>query len=282
VARVNPQLLEKLEQKLDLSQSQVYRLIDAKVRNTHLPRPLAAIALAAERGINISRFATSEELSEIRQASRGSPSAAPAQSSSVAPTAPRRSTAARRGKATRKSGARRNVPKERDRAVFVVHGRNLKARNGLFTFLRALGLQPIEWIQAIRMTGEPSPFVGTVLDGAFREAAAIVVLFTPDDEARLKKPYRKANDPAYERILSGQARPNVLFEAGVALGRNPTSTVLVQIGELRQFSDIAGRHIMHLTNDASSRRELASKLETAGLRVDTSGTDWLREGDLTL
>jgi predicted nucleotide-binding protein len=282
VARVNPQLLERLGQKLDLSQSQVYRLIDAKVRNTHLPRPLAAIALAAERGISISRFATLEQLSEIRQASRGGTSAAPAQSSSVAPTAPRRSAAARRGKATKKAAARRNVPKERDRAVFVVHGRNMKARNGLFAFLRALGLQPIEFIQAIRMTGEPSPYVGTVLDVAFREAAAIVVLFTPDDEARLKTAHRKSSDPPYERLLSGQARPNVLFEAGIALGRNPTNTVLIQIGELRQFSDVAGRHIMHLANDATSRRELASKLETAGLRVDTTGTDWLREGDLAL
>jgi predicted nucleotide-binding protein len=132
------------------------------------------------------------------------------------------------------------------------------------------------------MTGEPSPYVGTVLDTAFREAAAIVVLFTPDDLARVKPAFRKANDPAYERVLTGQARPNVLFEAGMAYGRNPTSTVLVQMGELRSFSDIAGRHIVHLSNTPESRQELAGKLATAGCRVDTTGTDWLREGDLTL
>ncbi|MEI2722671.1 MAG: hypothetical protein V9H26_03745 [Verrucomicrobiota bacterium] len=41
--------------------------------------------------------------------------------------------------------------------------------------------------QAIKMTGQPSPYVGTILETAFREAAAIVVLFTPDDEARLRR-----------------------------------------------------------------------------------------------
>lgn len=90
------------------------------------------------------------------------------------------------------------------------------------------------------MTGEPSPYVGTILDTAFREAAAIVVLLTPDDEARLRKRYRKANEPKYETSLTGQARPNVLFEAGMAFGHNPGRTVLVQMGtDLRPFSDVA-------------------------------------------
>jgi predicted nucleotide-binding protein len=278
VPRVDGQLLERIRERLNIGRSQVYSLIDAKVRSTHLPRHLAAIALAAERGINISRFATPEQLAEIRQVSGGRSAAAPPTEPRAAP--PRRP---QRAKAARKATRRRsNVPQEREKAVFVVHGRNSKARNGLFAFLRALGLQPIEWIQAIRMTGEGSPYVGTVLDTAFREAAAVVVLFTPDDEARLKTAYRKTSDPAFERLLTGQSRPNVLFEAGMALGRNPTSTVLVQIGQHRPFSDIAGRHIMHLTDDSESRTEMAHKLATAGCRVDISGTDWLREGDLTL
>ena len=164
--------------------------------------------------------------------------------------------------------------------MFVVHGRNDIARNALFTFLRALGLQPIEWTQAIRRTRQASPYVGTILETAFREAAAVVVLLTPDDEARLRSIYQRRSDPLYEHRLTGQARANVLFEAGMAFGRNPGSTVLVQVGEVRPFSDIAGRHLVHLSNDPTSRQELATKLANAGCNVDTSGTDWLSAGDL--
>ncbi len=165
--------------------------------------------------------------------------------------------------------------------MFVVHGRNARAARDLFTFLRSLGLQPIEWVQAIRRTGQATPYVGTILDTAFREAAAVVILLTPDDDARLRANFRKSNDPVYERRLTGQARANVLFEAGMAFGRNPDSTVLVQLGDVRPFSDIAGRHVVRLSNDPTSRQELATKLANAGCNVNTTGADWLSAGDLT-
>jgi hypothetical protein len=38
----------------------------------------------------------------------------------------------------------------------------------------------------------------------------------PDDEARLKQGFRKSSDAAFEKKLTGQARPNVLFEASRA------------------------------------------------------------------
>ena len=162
-----------------------------------------------------------------------------------------------------------------------MHGRDDDARNAFFTLLRSLGLKPIGWAQAIRKTGEASPYVGTILETAFSEAAAIVVLMTPDDEARLKKKYQRRRDPLYETTFTGQARPNVLFEAGMAFGRNPSSTVLVQLGDVRPFSDTAGRHIVHLSNDPASRQELAIKLANAGCNVDMSGTDWLNAGDFS-
>jgi predicted nucleotide-binding protein len=163
----------------------------------------------------------------------------------------------------------------------VVHGRNEKATKALFAFLRALGLQPLEWVQAIRKTGKASPYVGEILDGAFRDAAAVVVLLTADDDARLKAKLRKKSDPPYERALSGQARPNVLFEAGMAFGKNPDSTVLVQVGNVKPFSDVGGRHVVHLTNAPSTRQELATKLANAGCNVNITGSDWLEEGDLS-
>jgi len=108
------------------------------------------------------------------------------------------------------------------------------------------------------------------------------VLLSPDDEAKLKAEFLKTNDPAYEKRLTGQARANVLFEAGMAMGRNPDSTVLVQVGDIRPFSDIGGRHVVHLSNAPTARSEFATKLANAGCNVDTSGTDWLSEGDFAV
>lgn len=166
--------------------------------------------------------------------------------------------------------------------VFVVHGRNLDARNALFRFLRAIGLKPIEWSQAIELTGRAAPYIGDILDAAFSEAQAVVVLMTPDDEARLREPYLNAHDPVYESELTGQARPNVLFEAGMALGRHPERTVIIELGRLRPFSDIVGRHIIRLDNSSIARQELAQRLARAGCAVDLRGTDWHGEGDFNL
>ena len=71
-----------------------------------------------------------------------------------------------------------------DRDVFVVHGRNEAARVAMFEFLRALDLHPMEWSEVRAQTGQASPYIGEVLDTAFSHARAIVVLLTPDDEAR--------------------------------------------------------------------------------------------------
>ncbi len=140
-------------------------------------------------------------------------------------------------------------------------------------------LEPIEWTEAVKATGKAAPYVGEVLDRAFIDAAAVVVLLTPDDQARLKSTFRKMRDPKYESTLTGQARANVLFEAGMALGRHPESTVLVQVGDLRPFSDIGGRHVVNLDNTLLTRRDLANRLQTAGCDMNIDGSDWLTEGD---
>jgi predicted nucleotide-binding protein len=268
MARINQDLLQRLIKQLDLSQSQVYKLIDAKVRATHLPRHLAAIALAGERGINISKFASPDELAIMRQtAVNAAPAPVVVQTGSQ-----------RQNRGRRRSGRQAARSARRGNTVFVVHGRNAWARDQIFAFLRSVGLRPLEWTQAIRLVRKGSPYVGEILEAAFREAAAVVVLLTPDDEARLRSKFLKPTDPPFERKLTGQARPNVLFEAGMAFGKEPNSTVLVQIGEVRQFSDIGGRHVVHLSNQPTSRQEFVTKLANAGCNVDTTGADWLSVG----
>jgi predicted nucleotide-binding protein len=158
--------------------------------------------------------------------------------------------------------------------VFVIHGRNEAMRRALFDFLRSIDLKPIEWSEAVALTGKPSPFVGEILDAAMQYAQAIVVLFTGDDQARLRDEFLSGNDPDYESKTTPQSRPNVIFEAGLALGKYPERTILVQVGTLRPFSDLAGRHLIRLKNTSKSRQELALRLRLAGCDVDLSGTDW--------
>lgn len=164
--------------------------------------------------------------------------------------------------------------------IFVVHGRNHAARSAMFAFLRAIGLEPIEWDQAVSFTGQGSPYIGDVLDQAFADAQAVVVLLTGDDVARLRPGYLTEHDPPHERALTPQARPNVLFEAGLAFGRHPERTILVSLGQTRPFSDIAGRHTIHISNGVLSRQQLADRLKIAGCVVDIVGkTDWHSAGD---
>ena len=165
------------------------------------------------------------------------------------------------------------------RKIFVVHGRDTFARDELFKYLRAIDLHPIEWSEAVRMTGKSNPHIWDILTKAFSEAHAILVLLTPDDEARLREDLRSEGEPAHEIELCGQARANVLFEAGMAMGRSEDRTVLVELGALRPFSDIAGRHTIRLDNTSQRRQELAQRLQAAGCPVNLEGTDWHTVGN---
>ena len=272
--RIDPRLLERIREKLNLAQAATYNRISKRAREEKLPLDLAAISLASDLNINISRFAGPEQLAELRGARTHTP--APATNNGDAPRPP----AANRPRVFERN--QRKAKKRKGNKVFVVHGRNEKIRKAMFAFLRAAGVQPIEWSKALQMTGKASPYIGEVLQTAFSKAQAVVVLLTPDDEARLKREFQSASDPAYEKTLTGQARPNVLFEAGLAFGTHPEQTVLVEVGTLRPFSDTYGRHVVHLSNDVKKRQELMIKLQNAGCEVDFVGTDWQNDGDFIL
>ena len=153
-------------------------------------------------------------------------------------------------------------------------------RDSMFDFLRSIELSPLEWTKAVQLTGQGSPYIGDVLDAAFTRAVAVVVLMTPDEVAYLQPEYADSeSDP--QTKPAAQARPNVLFEAGMALGRDANRTVLVEIGEVRPFSDVGGRHAVRLDNGVASRQELANRLKTAGCAIDLEGTDWHYRGDFT-
>jgi hypothetical protein len=68
MTKINPKLLSRIKSKLKVGNRRVYELIDEKMRETHLPRHLAAVALASTHGINISKFVTDDDLATIRTA----------------------------------------------------------------------------------------------------------------------------------------------------------------------------------------------------------------------
>lgn len=150
----------------------------------------------------------------------------------------------------------------------------------MFDFLRSLSLRPIEWAQAIAMTGKASPYIGEILDAAFSNAQAVVVLLTPDEVTYLRSEYASSEEDL-DAKPAAQARPNVLFEAGMAMGRDADHTVLVELGSMRPFSDVVGRHAVRLDPSTERRKDLAERLKTAGCSVDMTGTDWLTKGDFT-
>lgn len=168
------------------------------------------------------------------------------------------------------------------RKIFVVHGRDDRLRDDFFSFLRAIGLQPIEWSEALSLTGKATPYTGEAIESAFKNAQAVVVLLSPDDEVRLSPELWKDKEDEDEKEIRLQARPNVLFEAGMAFGTHPNRTLLIEVGQVKAFSDVAGRHVVRLSNSSEGRNDIAERLRTAGCDVSTSGSDWLKMGDFSV
>lgn len=166
--------------------------------------------------------------------------------------------------------------------VFVIHGRNTTIRDEVFKFLKATGLKPIEWSEAVSKTREGSPYIGKILDVAFSGAQALLALLTPDEFVELKPEFIREGDASHERVCGQQARPNVLFEAGMAFGRCPERTILVEFGGLRPFSDILGRHTIRLDSTPERKRDLVSRLRTAGCEIEHKEGDWLNIGNFDL
>lgn len=265
--RLDPALLRKIATETGKSEQYVREQVSKRARRLHVMSEVAQIVWAKELGLGTAIAFRRLDPQMQSQVQHLLAETTPVTGVEETPT-----TRRTRGPSTRQARRKSNT-------VMVVHGRNNVARDAMFIFLRTIGLQPIEWSQALKATRKGAPSVGEVVVEAFRQAAAVVVLLTPDDEARLRTRYRKRNEPDYERRLTGQPRPNVLFEAGRAFGSHPDSTILVQIGNVRPFSDTAGLHVVHMNPGPECRRDLANRLESAGCAVNVAGTDWLTAGN---
>jgi predicted nucleotide-binding protein len=168
------------------------------------------------------------------------------------------------------------------KSLFLVAGRDNPAIAAVKALIRALRIKIVEWGHAVDSTGVPNPYIGDVILEGMKLADATLVLFTPDDVVQLRRDLWRDDDPHEERQYMGQARPNVLYEAGIAevLGRK--RTIMVEVGRVKPFTDTGGRHVIRLDGNVANIKALVDRMKTAGLDPDTSGTDWLTVGDVAM
>lgn len=132
MARINQALLDRLAAKLRVSKARVYALIQQISAKNRVPRHLGALLLAGDNNISVQKYATPQDLAELRGTPQHIPVAAPP------PVSPAARSGAGRNKASK-------TPKTKENTVFVVHGRDPKLRDSMYELLGALGLKAQEW-----------------------------------------------------------------------------------------------------------------------------------------
>lgn len=181
--------------------------------------------------------------------------------------------------ASRDGDASQETRPDVSRRVFVVYGRDGALRKSFFDLLYSVGLEPLEWEMLVSSTGTATPYVGDVVQKAPHLAQATLVLLSPDDIVELHPDLFQENDQPYERARSGQARPNVIFELGLALMAYPERTIVVEVGRMRPIADLAGRNVIRFNGSAVAVGKLMERLRRAGCAVQTDGrTEWLDTG----
>jgi predicted nucleotide-binding protein len=147
-----------------------------------------------------------------------------------------------------------SAPQDRSK-VFVVHGHDEGAREGVARFLEKIGLT------AIILAEQPNrgrTIIEKFVDCA-REVGFAVVLLTPDD----------LGGTAADEAQKSRARQNVIFELGYfvgSLGRG--RACLLRKGEVEIPSDLYG--VVYTTMDSGNgwKIELARELKAAGFAFD--------------
>lgn len=161
--------------------------------------------------------------------------------------------------------------------VFIIHGRNRQARKEMGIFVRSLGLEPINF-DDLRASMGGTPSVAEIVTKGMKDAQGVIAIFTPEEYAVLRPEHRGDGEkgPMVERW---QARPNVIFEAGMAYANDPKRVVFITLGAVDTFSDIAGIHTLSPKNDAKGHRNtLRNTLASMDLDLNES-SDWMDHGD---
>jgi predicted nucleotide-binding protein len=168
------------------------------------------------------------------------------------------------------------------RKVFVVFGRNTFILDEVRAFLRVIGLIPITWGDAVEYSGQGAAFTSEVLEVAFKQAWATVVLLTGDDLILSTGPM--AYLQTAEKISpASQPRANVLFEAGMAFGerRLRKRTILLEFDfdRLQLIRNLSDRQRLRLNNSLHRREDFIRRLRILGCAVDLKGKPWHCKGN---
>jgi predicted nucleotide-binding protein len=166
------------------------------------------------------------------------------------------------------------------RKVFIIHGRNTRARDEMETFLQALGLDALRFGN-VRASLGGTPTIAQVVERGMDQAQGVVAVFTADEYAAVRPEYREPRDKPEDQ-RRWQARPNVIFEAGMAFGRDRRRVVFVLLGDPSLCSDLAGIHVLMPTNDAGPnghRAVLRQTLASMGCKIDPNLEGWREAGD---
>lgn len=165
------------------------------------------------------------------------------------------------------------------RSVFIIQGRDSKVVAALVALLRALDLRVVTWQEATLLAGGGSDHTLDIVQAGIDNADAVIALFTPDDLGQVKREFWNERDGGVELQPSGQARQNVVFEAGWAMARKRDRVVLVNVGDVRGLSDIAGLNYVYLDGTLDSRKNLVAKLRNCKLEVRTDAEEWRTVGE---
>ncbi len=140
------------------------------------------------------------------------------------------------------------------RKVFIVHGHDGEAREGVARFLEKIGFEAI-------ILHEQANRGMTVIEkvNAHGDVGFAVVLLTPDDEGRVKSGGE----------LEPRARQNVLLELGYFIGRIGRDKVCaLKKGNVEIPSDFAGVVWQEMDATSGWKQALARELQAAGHQID--------------
>jgi len=149
-----------------------------------------------------------------------------------------------------------NTPAVNSRKIFIVHGHDHEAKEGVARFLEKLGLEPIILHE--------QPSSGRTVIEKFEtysgDIAFAVVLLTPDDVGGSSR-----------ENIKPRARQNVILELGYFLGRLGRIRVCALYkGDVELPSDYQGVLYVDL-DDSAWKAKLAQELVEAKLPIDLGG-----------
>lgn len=139
--------------------------------------------------------------------------------------------------------------------IFIVHGHDEAAKEGVARFLEKLGLRPI-------ILHEQANAGLTIIEKfeRYSNVAFAVVLLTPDDKGAAK-------DSTHD--LKPRARQNVILELGYFVGKLGRSAVCaLHKGGVELPSDIQGVVYVDMDNAGAWKIALAREIKEAGLPID--------------